>query len=158
MPRSFDSLSPQEVLSLAIRVEQANAERFRSFAKVFEGYDDEVAGRFTELAKEEDDHEQMIRQRYEKRFGNEVLAIKETDVTDVVESIELDDGEHQIFDSLNPRRVYELTLAAEQYAHNFYKKALERTEDDELKELYRELAELEAGHEDWVEERLARLD
>jgi rubrerythrin len=158
MTRPFGSLSAQEVLSLAINVECANAERFRSFATVFGGYDKRVAARFEELAAEEDGHEAILRQRYEARFGTEVLPIQESDVSGVIETFDLDDGEHQVLDTMTPRKVYELTLAAEQYAHTFYERALEQTEDPELAALYRELCELEEGHEGWVEEKLARLD
>ena len=158
MKRPFENLSAQEVLSLAINVERANASRFRSFAAVFGGYDEKVARRFAELAAEEDQHEAILRKRYETHFGSEVLPIQESDVSGVIEAIDLDDGEHQVFDSMTPRKVYELTLAAEQYAHTFYERALEQTEDPELAALYRELCELEEGHEGWVEERLARLD
>ncbi len=158
MKRSLSELSPREVLSLAINVEKANAERFQSFADAFRGYDEEVADRFAELSQEEVEHEAMIRERYDERFGGEVLPIGEQDVSGVVEAIDLDDAEHQIFDTLTPRRVYELTLVAEQFAHNFYQQALEQTTDPELAELYRELCEFEEGHEDWVEKRLAELD
>jgi len=36
MTRPFESLSPEEVLALAVHVERANAGRFRAFADVFE--------------------------------------------------------------------------------------------------------------------------
>lgn len=37
MSRSFESLAPLEVLALALNVEQANARRFRAFARRFPG-------------------------------------------------------------------------------------------------------------------------
>lgn len=157
MTRPFESLSSREVLALAIGVEQANARRFRSFAEVFQGYEPEVAKRFQELAVEEDEHEASLVKEFEKRFGTPAPVIKEVEVEGVIESMDLDEGEHLIFDSLKPRRVYELALRAERGAQNYYRRALAKASDRELADLYRELAEMEEDHAGWLESKLAEI-
>jgi rubrerythrin len=76
------------------------------------------------------------------------------DISDVVEAVDLDDGEHLIFDTLKPRRVYELALQAELGAQEFYRRAIARAGDATLAALYRELAEMETGHASFLEEKL----
>lgn len=158
MPRSFETLTPREVLALAIGVEQANARRFRSFAEVFSGYEPELAERFEELAVEEDGHEASLVKEFEKRFGTPIPVIEEVEVEGVIESVDMDDGEHLIFDSLKPKRVYELALRAERGAQEYYRRALSKAADPEVAALYNELAQMEDEHAGWLEGKLAEED
>lgn len=153
--RSFESLSPREVLALAIHVERANVGRFRAFAATFRGYDDAVADRFEELAVEEEKHEAMLRRRFKDRFDDEIPKLEEAEVAAVIESPDLDDAETFVFDSTSPRKVYELALEAEEGAYRFYQRAAEASSDTELAELYRELSSAEDDHVRWLRERLA---
>jgi rubrerythrin len=154
MSRTLETLSPKEVLALAIHVEQANATRFRTFADVFQGYDAEVANRFLELAAEEDHHEALLAAQFQKSFGGSLPPLEQVDISDVVEAVDLDDGEPLIFDTLKPRHVYELALKAELGAQDFYRKAIAKAGDPALAALYRELAEMETGHASFLEEKL----
>lgn len=154
MSRTLNSLSPKEVLAMAIHVERSNSRRFRAFAEVFQGYDPEVATRFEELAAEEDRHEQLLDAQFQKTFGGKIPSLEEVDILGVVEAVDLDDAEHLIFDTLKPRRVYELALQAELGAQVFYRKAMAKAGDPALAALYRELAEMETGHASFLEEKL----
>ena len=111
-PRRFDSLSSREVMALAIHIEQCNARRLRAFADVFRGYEETVTARFEEMAAEEQEHEAMLAEQFQKRFGGTIPLLQEADVAGVIESFDLDDGEHLIFDSLQPAHAYELVLRA----------------------------------------------
>ncbi len=155
MTRPFESLSSREVLALAIHVERANAERFRTFAYVFRKYDEEVAARFEELALEEERHEEILLGWFHARFGKEIPQVREVDVKGVIESVDMDESEHLIFDSLEPKRVYELAHGAEVGARRFYLDAAKLSSDPDLADLYQELAVLEEGHASWLEEKLA---
>ena len=157
MTRPFESLSEEEVLGLAVRIERENAARFRVFADTFRGYDDVVARRFEELAKEEEEHEALLVSRFEERFGGSIPEIEEGEVEGVIESPELQDAEHLIFDTLNEKRVYEVALAAEQQAQAFYRRAAASATDPKMIAFYDELAAMEEGHTGWVEERLRAL-
>jgi rubrerythrin len=154
MSRTLESLSPMEVLALAIHIEQSNSQRFRTFAGVFQGYDPEVAKRFEELAAEEDLHEQLLNAQFRKSFGGTLPPLEQVDISDVVEAVDLDEGEHLIFDTLKPRRVYELALKAELGAQDFYRRAIAKAGDATLEALYRQLAEMETGHASFLEEKL----
>ena len=150
----FESLSPMEVLALAVHVERANAARFHAFADVFRGYDATVTLRFEELAAEEQEHEARLVAVFERRAGGPIPILEETEVEGVIESVDMDDAEHLIFDSLKPKRVYELALLAERGARDFYRRAAAASKDAELVALYGELAEMERDHEAWLENRL----
>jgi rubrerythrin len=152
--RPIESLSPQEVLALAIEVERANTLRFRAFSNVFRGYDAAVADRFEELAREEEDHEARLTQRFREQFSEEIPHVKESDVQGVIESPDLDDPEALIFDSIPPEHVYHLALKAEQGARAFYRKAASVTEDSGLASLFWALAGQEQEHVAWLEEKI----
>lgn len=155
MTRTLESLTVREVLALAISVERANAERFRSFSQVFEGYEPGVAAKFRELAREEDDHERILMEKFEKRFGLPVPAVEEVEVKGVIEAVDLDDGEHLIFDSLDIDQVYRLALRAEKGAQDFYRSAQGKTADPVLALLFEQLADMEDDHAGWLESQVA---
>lgn len=157
MTRPFETLSSQELLALAIEVERANARRFRTFADAFRGYDDRVVEKFEELAGEEDAHEAMLVARFRERFLGPIPAVAEVEVPRVIEAVDLDEAEHQIFDSLAPRRVYELALAAEQGARQYYRQAARQTADEQMRALFDELAAMEDSHTTYLEQRLRDL-
>jgi rubrerythrin len=154
MSRPFESLTPEEVLALAVHVERANTERFRTFASVFRGYDEAVADRFEELAQEEEGHERLLLARFRESFGGEIPTVTEQDVEGVIESPDMDDPEHLIFGSLELTRVYEIALKAERQALAFYRRAAAAAAEPELRLLYEELASMEDGHQSWLEEKL----
>ena len=145
-PRRFENLSSREVMALAIHIEQSNARRLRAFADVFRGYDGAVTARFEEMAAEEQEHEEALAAQFRKRFGGTIPLLQEADVAGVIESFDLDDGEHLIFDSLQPAHAYELVFRAEQAAQEFYQRAAAESKDAELRTLYEELARMEGDH------------
>lgn len=152
--RRFEELTPAEVFALAIHIERANTRRFRAFAQAFRGYDEEVARRFEELAREEESHEWQLQQEFQRHFGDFIPSVDETDVDAVVESPDLDDAEHQIFDSLKPLRVYELALQAERAAQAFYLRAAVACQDPHLARFYQDFAQMEGDHVAWFEQKI----
>lgn len=152
--RRFEELSPQQVMALAIDIERGNARRFRTFAEVFEGYDQQVAERFVELAEEEDCHEQALLQTFRKQFGDAIPSVAEDDVDVVIEAFDLVDAEQQIFDAMQPMQVYELALRSEKLAHDFYDRAAVSCGAPQLVEMYRQLADMEDDHVSWFEDKI----
>ena len=157
-PRRFETLSSPEVMALAIHIERSNTRRLRAFADVFREYDPTLTARFEELAAEEEEHEALLAEQFHKRFGGVIPVVAEADVAGVIESFDLDDGEHLIFDSLPPERAYELVFHAEQAAERFYRRAAAQSQDADLRVLYEELARMEAGHATRVDAKRTGLD
>lgn len=151
--RRFEELTPAEVCALAIRIERANVGRFQAFADIFRGYDQQVVQRFEGLALEEESHERRLLREFQRRFGDFIPPVEEADVGAVIESPDLDDAEHQIFDSLTPARVFELALRAELMARRFYLRAAAACQNPNLAQLYKDLAQMEGDHIAWIEQK-----
>jgi len=163
MKRSFTSLSPQEALHVAIFIEERNAELYQQFADMFTEFGDseslEIAAVFLEMASEEKDHSSKLQGRYTERFGNASCALTEEDL---VEMIEVPQLEHEDFfpapgrsNSSARDRVLQVAIKAERSAHEYYAGLVEHTPPGPLRQLYRELAELEDGHIAFLEQRMS---
>ena len=157
-PMSFRELTPEQVVMLAIDVEEANGNRLRIFSDLFADYAPEAAEIFSEMAAEEDLHRGRLEAVYERRHGELQRTVGEADVRDVIEPHDLDDAEHVVFDSLSVRRALEVVLAAEHQALAFYRQAQENTDERDLRELYRELADFEAVHVRRIQAKLDALE
>jgi rubrerythrin len=157
MIRKLQDLSPKEMLALAISIEQSNQKALRNFSGMFDGYDSEVSRNFEEMAVEEGRHEDILQQKFEKKFKGPVPEITNFDVEEVVEAVDMDDSEHLIFDSLKARQVYQLAYEAEKRAKSFYEKAVKTVKDQELASLFKELAAMEGDHAAWLEKKIKQV-
>ena len=142
---------------LAIDVEQVNGTRLRNFADLFADHSPEAAGVFAEMAAEEDLHRSQLESLHVQQYGTIQRTLAQDEVPEVVEAHDLDDAEHQVFDSLSLRQALETVLAAEHQAQNFYRQALEQTAEPHLQALFRELSSFEGDHAQRIEERLRAL-
>ncbi len=165
MKRSFTSLTPPEALHVAIFIEERNAELYHRFAEMFREFGDsqslEVAGVFWEMAAEERRHSTELQQRYMERHGNASCALTEEDLQEIVEVPRLETSE--LFDDPDDtakpamrERALRVALAAEIGARKFYAGLADVTSDLALHKLYRELAEFEDEHVDYLEKKIAR--
>jgi rubrerythrin len=164
MKRSFLSLSPQEALHVAIFVEERNAELYHRFAEMFVEFRDieslEIAGVFWDMAVEEHHHSTRLQTLYSERFGNAACAITERDIEEIIEVPKLDDGKvlTAISSDVPPReRAMQVALRAEQNARQYYADIAEHTPDSKLNKLYKELAEFETDHVEFLERKLSEI-
>ena len=67
--RSFDSLSEQEVLALAISLEEEDARIYEDFADGLSENYPEQAKKFKELRREDDGHRHRLLDLYKQSFG-----------------------------------------------------------------------------------------
>jgi rubrerythrin len=155
MKREFSSLSAREALNVAIFIEQRNADIYRQFGELFDGFQDpescEIAATFWDMAEEEELHGTVLKERYSERYGHEATPVSEDEIREKIEVPKIITGE--IFAiaraqvSQVPRnRAFEIALAAERSAMKFYTRLLEITEDAGLRTLYEELASDEDDH------------
>src|ERR1043166_10224703 len=80
MIRSFSSLSEQEILALAISLEEEDARIYDDFADgLKENYPDQ-SGQFKTLRQVEDGHRHRLLDLYRRRFGDHVPLIRRQDV------------------------------------------------------------------------------
>ena len=162
MKRSFISLSPQEALHVAIFIEERNAELYHRFAEMFVEFRDveslEIAGVFWDMAVEEHHHSTRLQTLFGERFGNSACSVTEEDIHEFIEVPSLDDGNvlKQVASPVPAReRALQVALKAEQAARKFYADITEHTTDAKLRKLYRELAEFETDHVEFLERKLS---
>jgi rubrerythrin len=165
MQRSFASLSPQEVLQVAISIEDRNAELYHRFAEMFTEFADseslEIASVFWEMAIEERHHSWQLQQRYAELYGTRTTSISEQELMEIVEVPKLEDG--NIFaapkEALAPRlRAFNVALHAELSAQQFYAQLVQQTSRGALQDIFRYLAEVEDGHVAFLERKLAQSE
>jgi rubrerythrin len=162
MKRSFQSLTPQEALHVAIFIEERNAEIYHRFAEMFVSFQDfaslEIAGVLWDMAVEERHHSTLLQARYTALFGLASCSLTHADVQEIIELPQLDDGE--IFDSAAAaatahHRALMVALSAENQARDYYANLASTAGDPALHALYTELSAFEADHVEFLERRLA---
>jgi rubrerythrin len=164
MKRDFASLNAQEALHVAIFIEERNAEIYHQFAEMFAEFRDpeslEIAAAFWDMASEERKHGTLLQKRYFDRYGTRPCAVTEEDITDFIEVPRLENGDIFTISKLkvgrSPREMaLEIAMAAEQNALRFYARLSEISKDEELRTLYKDFLDFEAGHTDWIEKKLS---
>jgi erythrin-vacuolar iron transport family protein len=141
--RRFDSLSPREILSLAIGAEEEDAAIYALYASRLRDEYPASAAVFEAMAAEENEHRRLLIDLYRARFGDLILPIRREHIADfyvrkpiwLVENLGLD-------------RIREEVRAMEQGALAFYRAAAARTTDAEVRKLLGDLAAAEARHDD----------
>jgi len=162
MQRSFVSLSPQEVLQVAMSIEDRNAVLYHDFAEMFTEFGDkeslEIASVFWEMAVEERTHSWQLKQKYSELYGDAVCQVTEQDLAEIVEVPKLDNGDLFGPSDGAPGRVRALKIAlqAEHGAQDFYQKLVETTPRGPLQDVFRYLAQMEDSHVTYLETKLAK--
>src|SRR5881227_1567919 len=78
--RSFKSLSEQEVLALAISLEEEDARIYDDFAEGLKDQHPAEAEQFRQMRVEEDGHRHRLLDLYRQKFGDHVPLIRRQDV------------------------------------------------------------------------------
>ena len=163
MKRSFASLDVQEALQIAIFVEERNADVYHRFAEVFTEFGDEesleIGSVFWEMAVEERGHQSLLKQKYDEQYGDAVCSLTEEDLVEFIEVPRLEDGDVLVGadHGLAARdRALQVALRAEISAQSYYAQLVEQTPDGPLRSIYRDLAEMEDGHVNYLAAKLAK--
>jgi rubrerythrin len=162
MQRSFASLKPQEVLHIAICIEERNAGIYHRFAEMFTEFGDpeslEIAAVFWEMAIEEREHHALLQRRYDEQYGATTGSLTEERLIELIEVPRLDNGDvFGAVDGLAARQAaLQVALQAEVSAQLFYTKMVEQTADAALRQTYYNLAQMEDGHVAFLEAKLSQ--
>ncbi len=147
MKRDFAELNPQEVLWVAVGIEERNARIYEHFATLFHDYDPETVRIFEEMAAEEHQHQKLLEERYRERYGDAALDLRPEDIRQPVELPTMTEGELLAEEGLSFRHALEVGLRAEREAREFYLQLAASASDPALLALYGELADTESDHE-----------
>jgi len=140
--RSFDSLSEQEILALAISSEEDDGRIYRAYAEGLREDYPQSAKIFEGMAVEEDGHRDALIDLHRERFGEQIPLVRREHVR----------GYHQrrpdwLVRPLGIEHVRAQAGQMEREACNFYIEAAKRTSDASTRKLLDRLAAAEQSHE-----------
>jgi rubrerythrin len=140
--RSFKSLNEQEILALAISLEEEDARIFDDFADGLQASYPAQAEEFRRLRAEEDSHRHRLLDLYRKKFGEHIPLIRRQDVKGFVSRKPV-----WLVRPLGLDAVRKQTELMELETRRFYEKAARQATDAGIRQLLGDLAEEERKHE-----------
>ena len=142
MPKPFSELSEQEVLALAISLEEEDGRIYGDFAERLREKFPSTAEMLVKLQHEESDHRQRLIDRYRGQFGEHIPLIHRSDVRGFVARRPV-----WLMRVLSAAQVRKQVVVMELESRRFYEAAASRTSDAATRRLLGDLALVEAGHE-----------
>ena len=143
MSRSFDDLSEQEILALAIGSEEDDSRIYGEFAERLEASYPDTARTLRVMRDEELGHAHRLMETYRASFGDRLLFIRRQDVKGFITRKPL-----WLSRILPIDQVRKEVETMEYEAQKFYEAASKRTSNLEVRKLLNELALVEASHEE----------
>jgi rubrerythrin len=139
--RSFKSLSEQELLALAISLEEEDARIYDDFADGLKADFPAAAAQFKELREEEDGHRHRLLELYRQKFGEHIPLIRRHDVQGFVKRTPV-----WLVRPLGLSTVRKHAAMMELETKRFYEHAVQRARDAGVRQLLGDLAEEERKH------------
>ena len=139
--KTFDSLTEQEVLALAISLEEEDARIYEDFADGLQANYPGQAEKFRAMRHEEDGHRHRLLELYKSRFGDHVPHIRRQDVRGFVDRKPV-----WLVRPLGLKIVQKTAETMEVETKRFYEAAARRTTDTGIRQLLGDLAEEERNH------------
>jgi rubrerythrin len=151
--RAFKSLSEQEILALAISLEEEDARIYDDFAEGLKDNHPAVAEQFRSLRADEDRHRHRLLDLYRKKFGEHIPLIRRQDVKGMVTRKPV-----WLVRPLGLDAVRKQAAVMELETKRFYETAARQATDAGVRQLLGDLAEEERKHERTAEEIEATAD
>jgi rubrerythrin len=142
MKRRFKDLSVEEVLALAISLEEEDARIFQEFARQIRGNYPKAAADLDAIREEEDGHRHRLVELFRAKYGPEIPLIRRQDVQGFVRRDPL-----QSIRPWDVQRVRKQVALMELETQRFYSRAIEQATDADLRQLLGDLAAEERRHE-----------
>jgi rubrerythrin len=139
--KNFKDLSEQEILALAISLEEEDSRVYGDFAEGLRETYPSTAKVFDEMKAEESGHRQALIDQYRQRFGDHIPLIRRQDVKGFVERRPI-----WLVRPLGINTVRRQVEIMELETQRYYERALERISDASTRKLLGDLAEVERQH------------
>jgi len=139
--KTFDSLTEQEILALAISLEEEDARVYGDFADGLQADYPEQAEKFRTMRREEDGHRHRLLELYKSKFGDHVPLIRRQDVRGFVNRKPV-----WLTRPLGLKTVQNTAESMEVETRRFYEAVARRTTDAGIRQLLGDLAEEERNH------------
>src|SRR6516165_10702508 len=141
MARAFKDLNEQEVLALAISLEEEDARIYADFADGLKETYPSISQQFEEIRAEEDGHRHRLLELYRQKFGEHIPLIRRQDVKGFVTRKPV-----WLVRPLGLAAVRKQTELMELETRRFYEKAARQATDAGIRQLLGDLAEEERKH------------
>jgi erythrin-vacuolar iron transport family protein len=141
--RSIASLTEQELLALAISLEEEDQRIYADYAEGLRQSFPTSSALFREMAEEENEHRRQLIELYRERFGEHIPLVRRHDVKGFLH--------HEPLWMLRPLGLAKVRRQAEVIeleTRRFYERALERSTDAGLRKLLGDLVAAEREHID----------
>ncbi len=142
VPRNFKDLSEQEILALAITLEEEDGRIYGDFSHGLRDKYPATAKMFDGMQAEESVHRETLIEMYRQRFGDHIPLIRRQDVKGFV-------GRRPIWlvRPLGLDAVRKQAALMEMETSRFYERAIQRVTDASVRKLLGGLAEVERHHQ-----------
>ena len=147
----LSKLSLMDALDLAMLIELEAHQRYRMFSTQL-GRSDDAGAFFATMAENEAKHGTELQARRKARFGDTPALVTLDDLFDV-EAPEMGAPRR----GMSTMQAFEVGLAAEKKAYDFYDMALPGITDAEVRTLFTELRDEETEHVEMLREQMAKL-
>jgi rubrerythrin len=144
--RNFSELNEQEVLALAIALEEEDERTYDDYAYSLQANYPDTAAVFAAMAQEESGHRRRLIELYKMRFGEFIPMIRRTDVHGFMKRSSVWFGR-----PFGLEKIREQVEAMEMESLRFYRRAARQTRDASLRQLFDDLAAEERRHESKAE-------
>jgi rubrerythrin len=149
----FATLDLMDALDLAVLIEVEAYERYKFFAaQLGHRFPGDAASVFASMAENEVKHGKELAERRKAMFGDAPMRVSRDDLFDV-EAPDLSAPRS----NMSALQAFEVALASEQKAFDFYDQALPHVANDEIRTLFTELRDEETEHVRMVKEAIANL-
>ena len=141
--RGFESLSEQEILALAISLEEEDEKVYANFAEGLRQDFPATEAVFDGMRLEESGHRRRLIELSQKKFGDHIPLIRRQDVRGFVNRKPV-----WMIRPLRLNVVRNFAASMEAETRQFYEKAAARSGDAHIRQLLDDLAQEERSHED----------
>jgi erythrin-vacuolar iron transport family protein len=145
--KNFDALSEQEILALAISLEEEDERVYADFAEGLRQTFPASATVFDGMRVEESGHRRRLIELHRQKFGEHIPLVRRQDVRGFVERKPV-----WLVRPLGLDTVHKTASAMEVETRRFYEKASARAQDASIRQLLDDLAQEERAHEDRAQE------
>jgi erythrin-vacuolar iron transport family protein len=139
--KNFKDLTEQEILALAISLEEEDERVYGDFAEGLREQYPSTAKLFDEMRGEESGHRQSLIEMYRQRFGEHIPLIRRQDVKGFIERRPI-----WLVRPLGINTVRKQVEVLELETQRFYEHALQRVSDASTRKLLGDLADVERQH------------
>ena len=147
--KRFAELTEQEVLALAISLEEDDERTYADYAERLRVTYPGSAAVLDGMRREESTHRTQLVEQYRRRFGDHIPLIRRQDVRGFVQR-----RSPWLVRALGPEVIRKQAATAEVESRRFYERAAARTTDPATRQLLDDLAQAERSHE----QRAAELE